>query len=184
MKLPSSPRLPSGNFRTVVVDPPWQPKLNAGIASAASKACPQLFYPTMTLAEISALTVPSADQAHLYLWCISQHVDWAYHVVRAWGFAPIILWTWCKPGLGAGRFRCNTEHILVSRKGSRHGNPFGLGGRYVQATEGTFFHWPRGRHSEKPQEFFDLVEKLSPGPRLELFARKKRAGWTVWGNEV
>ncbi|KKK52103.1 hypothetical protein LCGC14_3108300 [marine sediment metagenome] len=138
----------------------------------------------MSVEADTTLRPPVAQQCHLYLWCIAQHVDWAYIVARAWGFNPIILWTWVKDGLGVGRFRCNTEHILVARRGPRQGNPFGAGGRHCQATAGTAFRWKRLAHSEKPDEFFALVEKLSPSPRLEMFARRPRTGWHVWGNEV
>jgi N6-adenosine-specific RNA methylase IME4 len=91
------------------------------------------------------------------------------------------------------------EHFLVARKGGRHGNAFGAGGRVAQATDGTCFawpegeghevpaddlhDWPRGRHSKKPADFFALAERLSPGPRLELFARQARPGWDGWGDE-
>jgi N6-adenosine-specific RNA methylase IME4 len=170
-------------FRTIVVDPPWTPKMSI-INGNAPKASPQKFYPTMSVDEICEIKPPIASQAHIYMWCVAQHVNWAYDVVAAWGAEPIILWTWKKPGLGVGRFRCNTEHVLLARVGSRHGNPFGDGGRHSQATEGTCFEWPRGKHSEKPQEFFDLVEKLSPAPRLEMYARVTRTGWYGWGNEV
>lgn len=85
--------------------------------------------------------------------------------------------TWAKPGLGVGRFQCSTEHVLVCRKGPRHGNSFG-------PTGGTWFNWPRGRHSEKPEEFYRLVEAVSPGPHLEMFARVRRAGWDAFGNQV
>jgi N6-adenosine-specific RNA methylase IME4 len=169
-------------YRTVVADPPWQPTMaieNGG----APKASPQLRYGTMSVAEIIAMRPRLADQAHVYIWCLTQHVDWGYDVARAWGAEPITLLTWKKPGLGAGRFRCNTEHVLVARKGSRHGNPFGQGGRYAQATAGTLFEWPRAEHSKKPQDFFTLVERLSPTPRLEMYARSPRGGWVVWGNE-
>ena len=131
----------------------------------------------MLLDDLKALTLPVAPQSHLWLWCLSQHIDWGYELARAWGFEPWQMLTWCKPGLGTGQFQCNTEHVLVCRKGARHGNPFGR-------TSGTHFHWPRGRHSEKPSAFYDLVESVSPVPRLELFARRKRLGWDVWGNEV
>lgn len=172
-------------YKTIVADPPWMPSLGSTwISSFKDKGRPHRQYPTMTLGEIKSLNIPAATQAHLYLWTIAQHVDWAYDVARAWGFDPVILWTWKKPGLGVGRFQCNTEHILVGRKGSRHGNPFGQGGRHMAATGGTLFEWPRGRHSEKPNEFFNLVEQLSPSPRLEMFARNPRMGWDVWGNEV
>jgi N6-adenosine-specific RNA methylase IME4 len=105
------------------------------------------------------------------------YVNWGYEVAKAWGFEVAQMVTWCKPGLGVGRFQCNTEHCLVCRKGSRHGNPFG-------ATGGTYFNWPRGKHSEKPDEFYHLVQSVSPGPYLEMFARKNREGFDAWGDEV
>lgn len=168
----------------MVADPPWTPDLGGKWGARVDKARPQKFYDVMPLADIVALDVPSAPQSHLYLWCLTQHVDWGYQVARAWGFEPVTLLTWCKPGPGVGRFRCNTEHVLLARKGSRHGNPFGQGGRHQQATPGTYFDWPRGRHSAKPQAFYELVERLSPGPYLEMFARERRADWSAWGNEV
>lgn len=171
-------------YRTVVADPPWQPALGETWNSRMTdKAGPQRFYDTLPLAEIIKLRPRIAPQAHLYIWCLTQHVDWGYEVARAWGGEPIVLLTWKKPGLGVGRFRCNTEHVLVARVGNRMGNPFGQGGRHAQATAGTLFEWPRARHSEKPQEFFDLVERLSPTPRLEMYARAPRDGWTTWGKE-
>lgn len=170
-------------YGTILADPPWTPDMSV-TNGGAPKGSPQMHYDTMTLDDIKALQVPSAPQSHLYLWALTPHLDWGFDVARAWGFEPITVLTWCKPGLGAGRFRCNTEHVVVGRKGSRHGNPFGQGGRYAQATDGTWFQWPRGRHSEKPEAIFDLAERLSPGPRLEMFARSRRLGWDAWGNEV
>lgn len=170
-------------YRTVVADPPWQPAM-ALTNGGATKASPQNFYETLSVAEIIALRPSMAAQAHLYVWCVAQHVDWGYAVARAWGCDPVILLTWNKPGLGTGRFQCNTEHILVARRGNRIGNPFGTGGRAAAATSGTRFDWPRGRHSEKPDEFFDMVERLSPAPRLEMYARAPRPGWSVWGKQA
>lgn len=165
-------------FRTVVADPPWTPSLGSTWRTRfTDKARPQRHYDTLDLDGIKALAPPTDRQAHLYLWCLAQHVDWGYEVAAAWGFTPVITLTWRKPGLGVGRFQCNSEHVLVARKGSRHGNPFG-------ATGGTCFDWPRRSHSVKPVEFFDLVERVSPGPYLEMFARQPRTGWSVWGNEV
>lgn len=170
-------------YRTIVADPPWTPAMSI-TNGGAPKASPQRHYPVMSTGAIAALNIPAAGRAHLYLWCLAQNVDEGYAVARAWGFLPIITWTWRKSGLGCGRFRCNTEHVVVARKGPRAGNPFGSGGRHAQATNGTCFDWPRGRHSAKPEEFYALVESLSPGPRLEMFARARRPGWDAWGNEV
>src|SRR5579885_3067348 len=117
-------------YRTVVADPPWQPTLGATWNSRMrDKAGPQRFYDTMSVDEIIAVKPNIADQAHVYIWCLSAHVDWGYQVATAWGAEPVTLLTWKKPGLGAGRFRCNTEHVLVARVGPRAGNPFGQGGR-------------------------------------------------------
>lgn len=172
-------------YRTIVVDPPWQPSLGETWESRLrDKAAPQRFYETMSVPDIIALSPRMAPQAHVYIWCLTQHVDWGYELSRAWGAEPVTLLTWRKPGLGAGRFRCNTEHVLVSRVGPRSGNPFGQGGRHAQATAGTVFEWSRGKHSQKPDEFFALVERLSPEPRLEMYARGPRPGWDVWGREA
>ncbi len=164
--------------RTVVADPPWSPSLGSTWATAKTdKARPQKHYQTISLAEIEDHRPVTEKQAHLYLWTLGQHVDWGYRVARVWGFEPVQMLTWAKPGLGVGRFQCNSEHVIVARKGTRHGNPFGPSG-------GTWFSWPRGRHSEKPAEFFALVERMSPGPYLEMYARTRRPGWNAWGNEV
>ena len=82
---------PNVEFKTIVVDPPWTPKLNAGFKRDKSKAYPDNYYPTLTLDEIIKIKPPIASQAHLYIWCISQHVNWAYSLAEAWNAEPIIL---------------------------------------------------------------------------------------------
>ena len=165
-------------FQTIVADPPWEPSLGSTWATRfTDKARPQKHYGVLSLEELRLIRPPAATQCHLWLWVLNQHVDWGYQLARDWRFEPQQMITWAKPGLGTGRFQCNTEQVLVCRKGSRHGNSFG-------ATGGTWFNWPRGRHSEKPEPFYDLVERVSPAPYLELFSRRTRLGWTCWGNEV
>jgi N6-adenosine-specific RNA methylase IME4 len=165
-------------YNTIVVDPPWTPEQGSTWKTRfTDKARPQKFYKTLSLEEIITYEPPSEKKSHLYLWVINQHIDWGYKVAEAWGFKVIQMLTWCKPGLGTGQFQCNTEHVLVCRKGSRAGNPFGM-------TGGTYFNWPRGKHSQKPVEFYKLVEKCSPAPYLEMYARDKRDGWDSWGNEI
>jgi len=173
-------REPTNGFRTIVADPPWEPSLHrntVGRREGPYRAGPQRYYPVMTVDEICALCVPSARKAHLYLWVINQHVDWGYRVARAWGFEPQQMLTWAKSGFGTGQFQSNSESILVCRKGGPVANAFGK-------TRGTWFQWSRGRHSQKPHEFFALVERVSPGPYLEMFARSDRAGWSNWGLEA
>lgn len=165
-------------YKTVVIDPPWEPLLGKTWATRfTDKARPQKHYSVMSLSEIIELKPNIEAQAHMYVWVLNQHVDWGYELARAWGFEPLQMLTWVKPGLGTGNFQCNSESILVCRKGSRHGNPF-------KPTGGTAFNWPRGKHSEKPDAFYGLVEKCSPGPYLDMYARKNRSGWDSFGNEV
>lgn len=168
-------------FRTIVADPPWRPRLHqntVGRVSGPYRAGPQRYYPTMSVDEIAGLSVPAEGKSHLWLWVLNQHVDWGYIVARAWGFEPQQMLTWAKPGFGTGQFQCNSESVLVCRKGGPVNNAFGK-------TGGTWKNWPRtSKHSEKPEAFYRLVEQVSPGPYLEMFSRRSRAGWAVWGNEV
>ena len=166
--------------RTVVADPPWWPSLHAktiGRAKGMYRAGPQRYYKLLTVEQIIRLKPQTHKKCHLWLWMLNQHLDWGNLVARAWGFEPQQVITWCKPTLGIGQFQCNTEQILLCRKGGPVDNAFGK-------TGGTHFTWPRRRHSEKPHEFFSLVERVSPGPFLEMFARCRRDGWDAMGDEV
>ena len=166
--------------RTIVADPPWCPSLHqntVGRREGPYRAGPQRYYRTLSVDEIALMRPETQPKAHLWLWAINQHVDWAYRVAREWGFEPQQMLTWAKPCLGIGQFQSNTEHVLICRKGGPVGNAFGK-------TGGTWFTWPRRRHSEKPEEFFALVERASPGPYHEMFARTRRDGWTAMGDQL
>lgn len=159
-------------FRTIVADPPWT------FGAAATKADARKHYDTMPLAEIQALPVAdiTAESAHLWLWGVNGLMEEAYSVVRAWGFKPLTLLTWCKSQPGVGYYlRNNTEHCILASRGEP----------MVPETKAiaSWFIWPRGAHSAKPDAFYDLVEQVSPEPRLELFARRARFGWEYAGNE-
>ena len=158
-------------YRTIVADPPWTPEGSVRNTYGTRKGYPQRFYPTMSVGEIAGLVPPPAD--HLWLWALPRHMDWGWNIARAWGYEPLTCLTWCKPVPGVGRFQTNTEHVLLARRGD---TPF-------EAMSGTWFQWPRGAHSSKPDAFYDLVERVSPGPYLEMFARRARFGWDYWGDE-
>lgn len=166
--------------KTIVADPPWEPamsKIHGKKWVMKNKATPQKHYPVLSVDEICDMSPETEPQAHLWLWCLNQHTDWGHKVAEAWGFQVWQMLTWCKPGLGTGRFQANSEQVLICRKGKRQGNPFGM-------TGGTWFKWPRGKHSQKPEALYELVEQCSPRPYLEMFARRPRLGWMVVGNEV
>jgi N6-adenosine-specific RNA methylase IME4 len=171
-------------YRTIVADPPWKqpsggPANGNGFAVAGGRPS-TLPYGTMTVEQIAAYPTwtHAAADAHLWLWTTNAHIEHAYEVARSWRFRPSVLLTWAKEprgiGLG-GAFTQTTEHVLFARRGS-------LAAKRRLNT--TWFQWPRGAHSAKPEAFLDLVESVSPGPYLELFARRQRLGWDTWGNEA
>lgn len=165
-------------YRTIVADPPWAQPMIGKWKVAKHKRPDVLPYPTMTLPAIEALPVASfADEgAHLWLWTTNAFLEPAFSVMRAWGFTYLTTVTWCKPSGAGAYFASTTQHCLFGyyRKC-----------RFPLARwQPTHFTASVRRHSQKPEQFYDLVERVSPAPRLELFARQKRLSWSSWGNEV
>lgn len=164
--------IPAGRYRTVVADPPWR------YQDSNTRAAAEKHYDTMSTVEICGLPLGEQvdEDAHLYLWTTNAHLPEAFQVAGAWGFTYKTLITWVKPQLGLGHyFRSCTEHVLFCVRGSLSTSD--------NATR-NWFESPREEHSKKPAVFYQLVEKNSPGPYLELFARRTRPGWQAWGNEV
>lgn len=160
-------------YRTIVADPPWR------YASAATKADASKHYSTMPLADICALNVAALaeDDAHLWLWGTNALMEEAHQVVRAWGFKPLTILTWCKKQPGVGYYlRNNTEHCILASRGK----PMVPDAKAMAS----WYVWPRAEHSKKPDAFYDLVEQVSPSPRLELFSRRSRFDWDTWGDEA
>jgi N6-adenosine-specific RNA methylase IME4 len=165
--------LPDGTFRTIVADPPWQ------YGNKSTRGAAEDHYATMTMEELASLDVEAkaADEAHLYLWVTNNFLREGFDLLDAWGFDYKTALTWAKPQIGMGNyFRGATEHILFGVRGGLRTNE-----RDIR----NWFEAPRGKHSAKPDCFYDLVEKASSGPYLELFARRARLGdWSYWGNEA
>lgn len=166
-------------YRTIVADPPWHVKAGPRSLHDPRERSRDLVYPTMTVEQISAIPVSEManDDAHLYLWTINAYVEAAYSIARAWGFTPSTLLVWAKApkgrGLG-GTFATATEYVLFARRGSLAAKT---------RIDRNWWQWHRGLHSAKPEHFIDMVETVSPPPYVELFARRHRLGWDVWGNE-
>jgi N6-adenosine-specific RNA methylase IME4 len=171
--LPPAPPLPEGPFELIYADPPWQ------LGHPDSPHSPENHYSTMDIDSIKALEVPAAEDAVLFLWAVSSLLEEALQVVRAWGFECKTTLCWVKPSIGLGIWARNRhELLLVCRRGS-HPPPD------PEDRVDSVLEAPRGRHSEKPEEFYELLEQMYPqASRLELFARSRRPGWSAWGNEV
>lgn len=179
-------RPPAGKYAVIVTDVPWR---YADQLDGSDAARSGVQYPTMTVDEIIAMklgeTKAAADCA-LWFWVTNAFLidGTAARVLSEWGFEPKALLTWRKVDstgkdrLGAGRYLRNvTEHCILATRGK----PV-IRGEDVP----NIFDAPRRGHSEKPDEFFALVDKVCPAPseaKIELFARKERAGWTTSGAE-
>lgn len=174
---PSTPRrqieisLEQQKYACILADPPWS-------TNQVSKWGASRHYPVMKLRDICALPVEhlAADNAHLWLWITNSNFFEGIQVIEAWGFSYRSCLTWIKPRLGMGSYlRNQSEHLL-----------FGIRGRApIQfRSQGTWFYAPVQDHSHKPEEQYAIIERCSPGPYLELFARRKQPGWHSWGNEV
>jgi len=162
-----------GLFQTIVIDPPWDWS-DEGDFNQFGRAKPE--YQTMPLEEIKNLPVGKIadDNCHLYLWVTNRSLPKAFDLVQAWGFRYITCLTWIKPSIGMGNyFRGNTEQVIFAVKGSQP---------LKRHDVGTSFLAPRGKsHSEKPEEFYKMVESCSYAPLIDIFGRREREGWTVWG---
>lgn len=169
-------------FNTVVIDPPW-PIPMAGEHSGRHSAAKRLPYKSMTYAEISGLDVQQLVNpgGHVYLWCTNRTLRVAYDVLDLWKlrFHQVLVMTkpsGMAPSLG---YVFGTEFCLLA-----------INGRPMQSflKVGTLNHFSRpsaqGQHSVKPDAFYKMVETMSPGPYADIFARRKREGWSVWGDEV
>jgi N6-adenosine-specific RNA methylase IME4 len=182
-------------FSTIVADPPWPYKTPGQIGASlehrpnrdktlgAGNAGSRSRYGAMSIAELCALKVPAADNAHLYLWFTNTFAVEAHEIARAWDFRPMTILTWVKmkpdgsPSMKMGYyFRGATEHVLFAVKGSMR--------LRAQRALPSAYLWPRLPHSVKPEAFYAMVEEASPPDYLELFARKTRLGWSSWGDQV
>jgi N6-adenosine-specific RNA methylase IME4 len=173
-KIEAEPRpLPNGPFRVIVADPPWHyEKRNEDAGKRENTA-----YATMDVEDIKALDVGAiaAEDSVLWLWTTNAHLPEAFAVARAWGFSYKTLLTWDKVRVGMGDWlRGQTEHCLLCVRGRPD---------VVLRGQTTLVRETGKNHSAKPEAFYALVESLCPGAKVELFARKARPQWQVWGLE-
>lgn len=173
-------------FKTILADPPWQFQNRTGKVAPEHKRLNR--YPTMKLEEIKSLPVAEVadENSHLYLWVPNALLIEGLSVMEAWGFQYKTNIVWEKirndggpDGRGVGfYFRNVTELLLFGVRGS-HMRTLAPGRSQVNLIRSK-----KREHSRKPDEMIELIEKCSPGPYLELFARGQREGWTLWGNQA
>lgn len=184
--LPEEIILPTveGGFQTILADPPWRFTNRTGKVAPEHKRLGR--YGTMSLDEICELPVESiaAKDAHLYLWVPNALLPEGIRVLESWGFRYVSNIVWAKrrkdggpDGRGVGFYFRNVTEILL----------FGVRGRMrtlaPARSQVNMIESRKREHSRKPDEQYELIERCSPGPFLEMFARYPQPGWVAWGDE-
>ena len=161
-------------FSTIYADPPWQ------YGNQATRASTDNHYGTMTVEQICNEPVSelAEDNAHLHLWTTNAFLNDAFDVIDAWGFVYKSCFVWVKPQMGIGNYwRVSHEFLLLGIRGK---TPF------RERDEKSWGVFDRGEHSAKPDEIRQKIERVSPGPYLEMYGRQSPlvSSWTVYGNQV
>ena len=179
-------------YRTIVADPPWHyegfasdPTSGRGlpVERRAPIRVDALPYQAMSVAEIAALNVAAfahPDGCRVFVWTTNRYLPETFGILRSWGFRYAQTLVWHKMGnpspFGGSVAPNHAEFLLVAVRGSI---PV-----LSRAQSNVLAASAQRRHSAKPEAFLDLVEQVSPGPYLEMFARRQRLGWDTWGNEA
>ena len=184
---PQTSLLGRQDIRCVLMDPPWDRERGGGqIQRGADR-----HYPLMSVPDIHRTIVEGCehwdrlcDDAHIWIWVTNPVLmsGEAHELAGLLGVEPKSCFTWVKMTdegtlqKGLGQYSMgSTEHLLLCRRGD-----------FIrpETRHPTAFFAPRTKHSKKPEESYEIIESTSPGGYLEIFARRPRQGWIVWGNEV
>ena len=164
-----------GKYRTIVIDPPWEMKK---IVREVRPNQDVFDYPTMTVEEIKNIKLPVDNESHIYLWTTQKYLPFALDILKAWGARYMFTMVWHKNGgfqpIGLPQYNC--EFVVFGKIGT-------LSFDDTKAFN-TCFDADRREHSRKPDEFYNVIRRVSPPPRIDMFSREKRDGFDQWGNEV
>lgn len=184
-------------YNVIYADPPWETKAGRPLSGYKIVEGKQVFnsidnnsrllcYPTMTIEEIASLPIKNivAKDAFLFLWVTNQYLLLSNKIIDEWGFKYVSCITWKKKRMGGGLggvVRITSEHLLFCRRGNLKAI-----GTIPESVIEAKRPYVNGHpcHSKKPEVFAEMIEKIAPYKKIELFARNKREGWDVWGNEV
>ena len=165
----------AGEFDVLVIDPPWpMKKIERDVAPNQV----ELDYPTMSEADLAAMHLPMAQNCHVWVWCTHKFIPMAFRLFESWKLNYVCTFVWHKPG-GFQPFNLpqyNCEFAFYCRKGT----PEFIDTKAFPVC----FTAPRGKHSEKPEEFYDVVRRVTAGRRADIFNRRKIEGFESYGNEA
>jgi len=167
-----------GLFDVVSVDPPWpyegESKNTTSFDAVGRRVANP--YPEMSIEQIKKIEMPLMDDAVVLLWTTHKFLPYAFDILKEWGldYKATLVWNKEKIGMGAW-FRMQCEFCIVGIKGKPY---------WQNTTFRDILNEPRREHSRKPNLFFEMIEKITIGRRLEYFSREKRNGWEVFGNDI
>jgi N6-adenosine-specific RNA methylase IME4/DNA-binding XRE family transcriptional regulator len=167
-----------GLFDVVSVDPPWpyegESKNITSFDSVGRRVANP--YPEMSIEQIKAIELPLMENAVVLLWTTHKFLPDAFEILKEWNldYKATLVWNKEKIGMGAW-FRMQCEFCLVGVKGKPY---------WENTTYRDIIIESRREHSRKPDSFFEMIEKITMGNRLEYFSREKREGWKVFGNDI
>lgn len=166
-----------GKFKTVVIDPPW-PLKPLGLL-VDRKTVAKIEYNTMSIDDIAAIPIAVCldEDALVFCWTVNKFLHDTFHIMAGWGIKYSFTMTWVKNGGVCTPVspQFNSEFVVVGRKGSPKY-------KEVKAFPTANF-WKRGEHSEKPEGFYDLLRRVTPAPRIDIFNRRPIPGFVGWGKE-
>jgi N6-adenosine-specific RNA methylase IME4 len=167
-----------GLFDVVSVDPPWpyegESKNTTSFDSVGRRVANP--YPEMSIEQIKSIELPLMDNAVVLLWTTHKFLPDAFEILKEWNldYKATLVWNKEKIGMGVW-FRMQCEFCLVGIKGKPY---------WENTTYRDIITESRREHSRKPDCFFEMIEKITMGNRLEYFSREKRKGWKVFGNDI
>lgn len=169
---------PTSTYKTVVIDPPWR---KAGsLENSRRGGYRPMPYSMMTDYDIEALPVGNLleTDAWLFVWTTQAKLPTAINLLASWGCKYRFTMTWHKEHGPQPLFcpRFNSEFVVVGAKGKP---------RFITTKAfSTAYGWPRRAHSEKPEEFYGLLRRVTDEPRIDIFGRRAIAGFDSWGDEI